>query len=77
MDENIYIYLMFSGVAIITILCKICLKSKCDQIELCGLLKIHRDIEAEEHIEMKYPSPEILQEHISNVGTTSIVLDKT
>lgn len=56
---------MFSGVAIITVLCKVCLKSKCDQIEICGFLKVHRDIKAEEDIEMRFPSsPEISQQHI-------------
>jgi len=64
MEENTYIYIMFSSVAIITILCKVCLKSKCDSIELCGLLKVHRDTKAEiEDIEeMRFPpsQPEIL-----------------
>ena len=59
MDENTYIYLMFSGVAIITVLCKVCLKSKCDQIEICGFLKVHRDIKAEEDIEMRFPTSPI------------------
>lgn len=69
MDENTYIYLMFSSVAIITILCKVCLKSKCDQIEICGFLKVHRDIKAEEDIEMRFPSspvPEITEIPTSN-----------
>jgi len=89
MDENTYIYIMFSGVAIITVLCKVCLKSKCDTIEICGgLLKVHRDTKAEEDIEMRFPSPsettqkdKVLlfpmenQPDISNVGTTSVVFD--
>jgi len=64
MDENTYIYIMFSGVAIITVLCKVCLKSKCDSIEICGLLKVHRDTKAEEDIEMRYPSSETSQQQI-------------
>lgn len=30
-----------------------CFKSKCDNIELCGCVKIHRDVEAEIELEEK------------------------
>ena len=52
LDDTIIIYIMFSGVAIIGVLAKVCIKSKCDKVELLGCLKVHRDIKAEEDLEL-------------------------
>lgn len=40
---------IITGVMVISI--KYCLKSKCDNVDICGLIKIHRNTEEETKLE--------------------------
>jgi hypothetical protein len=62
MNEDIFnsVFWLSISTMILTsfgVLLKYCLKSKCDKIDLCfGLIKVHRNVEIENDIEIRQPS---------------------
>ena len=53
LSEVFYLSVVTSAVAVVGLIVRYCLKSKCDDVEICGnCIKIHRDVRAEEEIEL-------------------------
>jgi len=63
LSETFWVAFVASIIGFLCLSLKMCLKSKCDSIEICGL-KIHRNIEAEIE-EEKYD----IEHHISDIKT--------
>ena len=63
LSETFWVAFVASIIGFLGLSLKMCLKSKCDSIEICGL-KIHRNIEAEIE-EEKYD----IEHHISDIKT--------